>query len=605
MINSYQNSKISMSPRSSEYTLNPGTKRPRIRNYDIVTIGDNGDGGGHKAHSVTEHELAQDVIEQSNSKIHETRASESVEIEAQLSDRALRRHANVGNIKTTTHLLGLVNTATSRILDLFRELTREHNYNEHELETIVRDLKNNAKNGQGDDINIRNMLVNPMEHPTENMVSEFKNVQATATMPQADTQDVRVAGPQATSRKRTLYDIYEVSELSVPYKLNEFVEVFQTSYDGKGVRAVRNIPSGTLLLQENPLIENIKPDRNIKKYRRTLQRYMEQFRRKEKIAFIRLSCQPQKDTKEDGLISRMQMNAFSLDSTGQTIFPRISSFNHSCRPNCLFTPDIYNVASIRALVDIREGDELTIDYSPDDIEALKPVEERKAFIESRWGFHCACDACKDQPTTDENRNELNRLTRLLGLGKPRRSATLKSVDEHIENYIQRLEKERRFEAVIDARQKAIAVYKGTFANHIISRKHHKSALIESVRIVYGRWSKEYKNAINDREVDNVTDYSIPAGDEEFPSLEQLDGEVSPPPAKRQRRSRRLADQVGAGSSTSVQLPSRQIQSTEILNTSQNEQQPVHIQSPSNGVERTVVKLYIGGGKTKEGLEATA
>ena len=66
-----------------------------------------------------------------------------------------------------------------------------------------------------------------------------------------------------------------------------------------------------------------------------------------------------------------------------------SFFNHSCDPNCFYF-GIANLLIVKAIKDIKKGDELTVNY----IEP-KPAFMRKNEL-SKWEFNCQCKYCKEE-----------------------------------------------------------------------------------------------------------------------------------------------------------------------------------------------------------------
>ena len=66
-----------------------------------------------------------------------------------------------------------------------------------------------------------------------------------------------------------------------------------------------------------------------------------------------------------------------------------SFFNHSCDPNCFYF-GIANLLIVKAIKDIKKGDELTVNY----IEP-KPAFMRKNEL-SKWEFICQCKYCKEE-----------------------------------------------------------------------------------------------------------------------------------------------------------------------------------------------------------------
>ena len=105
--------------------------------------------------------------------------------------------------------------------------------------------------------------------------------------------------------------------------------------------------------------------------------------------------------------------------TFNTLHIRVSSINHSCKPNVAWVAQISGKASVKALAPIKAGDELTSNYT------FRPFvergeyglcrEERRLLIKERHKFDCLCNVCsKDDPEDDKLRNEYQALDRQLG-----------------------------------------------------------------------------------------------------------------------------------------------------------------------------------------------
>jgi len=71
------------------------------------------------------------------------------------------------------------------------------------------------------------------------------------------------------------------------------------------------------------------------------------------------------------------------------LYINCSFFNHSCNPNCFYF-GIANMLIVKAIKDIKKGEELTVSY----IEP-KPAYMRKNDL-SKWEFTCECKYCKEE-----------------------------------------------------------------------------------------------------------------------------------------------------------------------------------------------------------------
>ena len=75
---------------------------------------------------------------------------------------------------------------------------------------------------------------------------------------------------------------------------------------------------------------------------------------------------------------------------GSGLFTIGSRASHSCQPNCSWLSDRRGHEVMRALVDVAEGEELTIAYRQFELE---PVYQRRATLFNSWDFLCACPRC--------------------------------------------------------------------------------------------------------------------------------------------------------------------------------------------------------------------
>lgn len=94
-----------------------------------------------------------------------------------------------------------------------------------------------------------------------------------------------------------------------------------------------------------------------------------------------------------GLLYRERSNAFGIWNKeaciASAVYPKASFFNHSCAPNCSRYSERPEL-TIRALVDIPKGMELTISY----IDTKMSREARRLELSSYYHFICECERCR-------------------------------------------------------------------------------------------------------------------------------------------------------------------------------------------------------------------
>ncbi len=105
----------------------------------------------------------------------------------------------------------------------------------------------------------------------------------------------------------------------------------------------------------------------------------------------RLSGVPVADTAK--LIFQIRTNACEVVRAGAKAGCALSVLmgwhNHSCEPNAEAAVDDDGAIAIRALAEIRQGDEICISY----VDRSKGYEERQAALAQHYGFECRCARC--------------------------------------------------------------------------------------------------------------------------------------------------------------------------------------------------------------------
>jgi len=91
----------------------------------------------------------------------------------------------------------------------------------------------------------------------------------------------------------------------------------------------------------------------------------------------------------------VRRNAWRLSDGRVALYPHVSTFNHSCRPNAVFC--VLN-GKVFACRDIQPGEEVTVSYTPQRMYA--PTAMRRELLRQTWDFDCACTRCED-PRSDD------------------------------------------------------------------------------------------------------------------------------------------------------------------------------------------------------------
>ncbi|KAM9817541.1 histone-lysine N-methyltransferase SMYD3 [Neosynchiropus ocellatus] len=100
------------------------------------------------------------------------------------------------------------------------------------------------------------------------------------------------------------------------------------------------------------------------------------------------------------LIAKVTCNCFTISDeelreVGVGLYPSFSLLNHDCRPNCVLMFEGPR-AQLRAVRDVRPGEELTISY----IETLLDSEGRQKQLQEQFHFSCSCCRCRSRDTDE-------------------------------------------------------------------------------------------------------------------------------------------------------------------------------------------------------------
>ncbi|KAI1171103.1 hypothetical protein F4777DRAFT_594153, partial [Nemania sp. FL0916] len=194
----------------------------------------------------------------------------------------------------------------------------------------------------------------------------------------------------------------------------------ETPGRGLGAFATEDIPAGTVILREQPVLQLLNQEwtnHNPNVCRSLMEAFdalddAEKARIKELYAYIPdqlvtkvehivdtvlAQRKHDKGTSRNeyvNLVFQMTTNEWKilgLSYDTSALYLRLSRFNHSCSANALnyeeSLPDGTQVKVVRARRHVRTAEEITIEY-------MTPwMEDRAGYLRRTWGFDCSCSVC--------------------------------------------------------------------------------------------------------------------------------------------------------------------------------------------------------------------
>lgn len=178
---------------------------------------------------------------------------------------------------------------------------------------------------------------------------------------------------------------------------------------GKGLVAIQDIPSGTQILSEQPVITIPERHRNNEWLKTHISSQVDSLKEHQQQSFLSMfNLYPYQDAAEQYL-SIIRTNSLPIDADGISggIFLEACRINHACDNNAQKNwNQLLKRHTIYALRDILEGEEITIYYlGRDDSRAV-----RQERLQEKFGFQCCCRLCT--LPTEESQESDNRLERI-------------------------------------------------------------------------------------------------------------------------------------------------------------------------------------------------
>merc|ERR1711874_589364 len=178
---------------------------------------------------------------------------------------------------------------------------------------------------------------------------------------------------------------------------------------GLGLVATKFIKSGTLILKEKPQMPYVDnpqlwPD-SLKDYCKKVMSLFNQMSESDQEEFQKLHINHENEsvkmirhflmkieTDQDKTEKILKIVVIYLTNTfdgGLCI--KSSRLNHSCFPNA-----VIGGSEIWATYDIKEGQEITINYQAGGFLGMRKRKYRQKILNDNWNFTCSCDLCKKQ-----------------------------------------------------------------------------------------------------------------------------------------------------------------------------------------------------------------
>lgn len=232
---------------------------------------------------------------------------------------------------------------------------------------------------------------------------------------------------------------------------------------GKGLVAIENIPKGTRILSEEPIIVLPEGERDCQRQRTSIRQQVDALSAIKRQAFLCMHNVQAYKNDSERYYEIVRTNAFPIGADKMGIFLEACRINHACDNNAQkkWNGNIKR-HTVHALRDIEKGEEITISY----LEINQSHKARNETLKAKYNFTCSCRRCSlslEQRQESDNRfKEIDGLDSLIGQGV---LMGISSSPIRILRYIDRkvrLEKERGDtdvglpRAFLDAAQVAIA-----------------------------------------------------------------------------------------------------------------------------------------------------
>lgn len=175
---------------------------------------------------------------------------------------------------------------------------------------------------------------------------------------------------------------------------------------GKGLVAIENIPRGTRILSEEPIIvvpahENFRSE----ELRKSICQQVDALSEHQRQGFLSMHNLHKYNTAAEQYLGIVRSNGIPIgaDQSSGGVFLEACFINHSCDNNSHrhWNEEIKR-HTVHALRDIQKGDEITVHY----LAVNKEREYRQAALQTNFAFTCSCRICSLPPEQSEENDKI-------------------------------------------------------------------------------------------------------------------------------------------------------------------------------------------------------
>lgn len=176
---------------------------------------------------------------------------------------------------------------------------------------------------------------------------------------------------------------------------------------GRGLVARSDIPEGTRILSEKPLLM-IPNNMSNEQLEARLAQDLKALDKNQQRQYFSLHNSYNGKHVFGGIFKTNSM-ACGSDLSAVAIFPTISFINHSCLPNSYYNwNDSMGMQTIHVTRDLSAAEEISICYTDSGSTSI-----RQAYLKKHFGFDCSCEICSlsasHRNASDARREEISRL----------------------------------------------------------------------------------------------------------------------------------------------------------------------------------------------------